>query len=82
MKKTFKIGIIATSILFILLIAFSYIFKIRTNYYCCESPTYRWKFAIYCGECNDETGCYFHKMEGTGVLEYFGCREIDCPENP
>lgn len=47
--------------------------------YCCMSPVVRWKFAIYTGECDAETGCHFHKLKGTGLLEYFGLKKINCP---
>lgn len=43
--------------------------------YCAESLVVRWKFAIYTGECDAETGCHFYKMEGTGILEYFGFKK-------
>lgn len=55
--------------------------KIKTDYYCCESPTIRWKFAIYCGECDDETGCHYTLVKNTGVLEYFGLKPIPCDIN-
>ncbi len=52
--------------------------KMVTDYYCCESPTYHWKLAIYCGECYDETGCHFTRLENTGIWEYLGLKAIDC----
>jgi hypothetical protein len=78
MKKIVYFIFIFTSIL--LLIGFFY--KIETNYYCCESATVRWKFALYCGECDSETSCHFIKLENTGLLEYFGFRSLDCKLNP
>ncbi len=78
MKKILYFIFIFTSIL--LLIGFC--LKIKTNYYCCESPTVRWKFAIYCGECDSETGCHYSKLENTGLLEYFGYRIVDCQQKP
>lgn len=80
--RTVKIGLISLGISSVLLISFAYIFKLETDYYCCESPTYRWKFAIYCGECDDETGCHFSKIEKTGFMEYFGLWEIPCEKHP
>ena len=50
--------------------------KIGTGLYYAESPIVRWKFAIYTGECNDETGCHYLKMKETGILEYFGVKKI------
>ena len=61
--------------------AFSYFVKIGTGMTCGESPVVRWKFAIYRGECDDETGCHFSKMEENGILEYFGLKKISCYEN-
>lgn len=61
-----------------LIVLNGYYNRIGTNSsYCGESPTVRWKFAIYCGECNDETGCNYIKVKGTGVLEYFGFKKIN-----
>lgn len=45
---------------------------------CGESPVVRWKFAIYRGECDDETGCHFSKMEENGMAAYFGLKKISC----
>ena len=50
--------------------------RFDTGRYSVSSPVWRWKFAIYYGECDDETGCHFQKMAGTGLLEYVGLREI------
>ena len=50
--------------------------RFDTGRYSASSPVWRWRFAIYRGECDDETGCHFNKMEGTGLLEYVGLREI------
>lgn len=58
--------------------AISYFVRIDTGMYCAESPVVRWKFVIYMGECDAETGCHFYKMEGTGILEYFGFKKITC----
>lgn len=68
-------------IMILLLFAFSYFGKLGTGEYCAESPIVRWKFAIYTGECDDETGCHFTKMQGTGVLEYFGLKRFPCIDN-
>lgn len=74
MKYTFYfIGIVS-----ILTIVVSYTLKIGTGLYCGDLPVVRWKFAIYRGECDDETGCHFYKMENNGVREYFGFRKINC----
>ena len=81
MKNKLKSILIALSIILLSLIVFSNVVKIETDYYYCESPTVRWKLAIYCGECDAETGCHFVKLKGTGPLEYFGLREIDCERN-
>lgn len=81
MKKKFKIFLITFFVFVSAVFIFSYSFKIDTDYYCCESPTVRWKFAIYCGECDDETGCHYIKLEDTGILEYFGFREVNCKMN-
>lgn len=59
----------------------SYFVKIDTGMACGESPVVRWKFAIYRGECDDETGCHFSKMEENGVAEYFGLKKISCHGN-
>lgn len=59
----------------------SYFVKIDTGMTCGESPVVRWKFAIYRGECDDETGCHFSKMEENGVAEYFGLKKISCYGN-
>jgi hypothetical protein len=61
---------------FLLIFGISYTVKFGTGKYCAESPVVRWKFAIYTGECDDETACHFSKMEGTGILEYFGFKTI------
>ena len=51
----------------------------------CEEPVFRWKYAIYCGECYQGEGsgkygnCNFQKIEGTGCREYFGLRNFECP---
>jgi len=58
--------------------AISYFVKIDTGMTCGESPVVRWKFAIYIGECDDETSCHFSKMEENGILEYFGLKKISC----
>ena len=50
--------------------------RLTTGRYYAESPVVRWKFAIYTGECDDETGCHFVKMAGTGLLEYVGLKAI------
>ena len=50
--------------------------RLGTGRYYAEQPVVRWKFAIYYGECDDETGCHFSKMDDTGPLEYFGLRPI------
>ena len=76
-----KNWLIVIAITATLLTIVSFSFKINTNYYCCESPTFRWKFAIYCGECDAETGCHFIKLENTGFMEYLGLREINCELN-
>lgn len=75
MKKTIALTL-STLLITTLLIGF--FLKIETHYNCCESPTVRWKFALYCGECDDETGCHFTKIEGTGWMEYFGIKKMDC----
>ncbi len=62
--------------------AVSYFVRIDTGKYCGESPVVRWKFAIYIGECDAETGCHFIKMKDTGVLEYLGFKEITCYGEP
>lgn len=61
--------------------AISYFVKIDTGKTCGESPVVRWKFAIYRGECDDETGCHFSKMEENGIAEYFGLKKISCYGN-
>ena len=58
--------------------AISYFVKINTGMTCGESPVVRWKFAIYRGEFDDETGCHFSKMEENGILEYVGLKKISC----
>jgi hypothetical protein len=73
--KVFFYIVIAISIL---IFGISYTIKFDTGMYCAESPVVRWKFAIYTGECDDETGCHFYKLEGTGILEYFGLKKITC----
>jgi len=50
--------------------------RFDTGRYTVLEPVWRWKFAIYTGECDDETGCHFEKMPGTGLLEYVGLKEI------
>lgn len=72
MKKYFILFSLALTIVF----AVSYFVKIDTGLYFAESPIVRWKFAIYTGECNDETGCLYLKMKETGILEYFGVKKI------
>ena len=52
--------------------------KIGTGLYCGELPVVRWKFGIYRGECDDETGCHFYRMDNNGILEYFGFKKINC----
>ena len=79
--RVVKIGLISSVIIVGIVSSIAYFFKIETDHYCCESPTYRWKFAIYCGECDDETGCHFKKIEKTGLAEYFGLSEIPCEQN-
>ncbi len=74
-----RILVICTALAFSLVII-SFI-KIKTDYYCCESPTIRWRFAIYCGECDDETGCHYIHLNNTGILEYFGLKPIPCDKN-
>lgn len=64
-----------------IIFAVSYLVKIDTGMTCGESPVVRWKFAIYRGECDDETGCHFSKMEENGVAEYFGLKKISCYGN-
>ncbi len=66
------------SIALVLTFIVSYTIKIDTGLYCSESPVVRWKFAIYTGESDAETGCHFSKMHGTGMLEYFGFKKITC----
>ena len=68
----------------ILLICFVYIpliLHLPTN--CrCEQPVFRWKYAIYYGECfqgEGGNGNNFQKIEGTGWREYFGLRDFECP---
>ncbi|MFT5822188.1 MAG: hypothetical protein ACI8ZM_003444 [Crocinitomix sp.] len=77
MKKRLKI--LAITVMVILGITATFV-KIETNYNCCESPTVRWKFAIYCGECDDETGCHYVQVADTGILEYFGLKSIPCDQ--
>ncbi len=71
-KKLFYFLLGVSTIIF----AVSHFLKIGTGLYYAQSPIVRWKFAIYTGECNDETGCNYLKMKGTGVFEYFGLKEI------
>ena len=52
--------------------------RIGTGRYCGESPVVRWRLAIYTGECDDEAGCHFARLDGTGPAEYFGFRPIRC----
>lgn len=77
MKKIMYFILIFASIVFLI----GFFCKIETNYSCCESPTVRWKFALYCGECDSETGCHYSKLENTGLLEYLGLRTVDCEPN-
>ncbi len=55
-----------------------YFIKIPKALYCNQSPIVRWKFAIYTGECNDETGYDFLKMKGTGFFEHLHLKNIPC----
>jgi hypothetical protein len=71
-KSVFYIFLVVLTTVF----AISYFVKIGTGLYYADSPIVRWKFAIYTGECDDETGCHYLKMEETGVFEYFGLKEI------
>lgn len=77
--KNYKFKIIMKPKIFFYLIiaifAISYFVKIDTGMTCGESPVVRWKFAIYRGECDDETGCHFSKMEENGILEYVGLKK-------
>lgn len=81
MKRQLILISIVLSLVIISVFIVSYAWKIETDYYCCESPTVRWKFAIYCGEYDDETGSHFTKLEESGMLEYFGLKNIDCKTN-
>lgn len=82
MKFSSKKAIVITfSLVALITLTLGFGVKINTRYYCCESPTVRWKFAIYCGECDNETGCHYVKIKGTGVREYFGLKKIDCMPN-
>lgn len=77
-KKKYPFILIFLLVIVLCIIGVSQFIKIDTNYYCCESPTVRWKFALYCGECDDETGCHYTRLNGTGLLEYLGLREVNC----
>jgi len=67
-------------VLSILLIGFLlygvYNARIGTGMYYAEFSIVRWKFAIYIGECNDETGCNYLKLENNGFLEWIGIHKI------
>jgi hypothetical protein len=54
--------------------SFVYLVRIDTEYHYLESPVVRWKFALYYGECDAETGCHFNKIPHTGILEYLGLK--------
>lgn len=79
LKKTHKVILIGLFLFAVVTIGIGQFVKFETDFYCCESPTVRWKFALYCGECDGETGCRFTKIEGSGILEYLELREMDCP---
>ena len=65
-------------VILILIIYIPYTVKICTRKYCDESPIIHWKFAIYTKVCNEAKVCHYQKMEGTGILEYFGLKKISC----
>jgi len=79
MKTKIFLYLIIAILVFIFTI--SYFVKIDTGMTCGESPVVRWKFAIYRGECDDETGCHFSKMKENGIVEYFGLKKISCYGN-
>lgn len=75
-----KFIVITFSLVVLITLPLSLGVKINTNYYCCESPTVRWRFAIYCGECDAETGCHYEKIKGTGVMEYLDLKGVECAQ--
>lgn len=77
-KKILKRFILGNMVLLLSVIGIYYI-RIGTGKFCGSSPIVHWKFAIYTGECDDETGCFFLKMEDTGILEYLGLKKVPCP---
>ncbi|MBK5142306.1 hypothetical protein I2494_00975 [Budviciaceae bacterium BWR-B9] len=77
-KRNFIIAILS-AVLFAMIFYVICYARIGTGRYCYESPEVRWRLAIYTGECNDETGCFYAKRAGTGILEYFGIRPA--PDN-
>ena len=49
--------------------------------YCYDlTPAVRWRGAVYTGECNDETGCHYVRLDGSGLREYLGVSPIRCPD--
>lgn len=78
-KRILKRYVLGSMVLLLSVIGIYHI-RIGTGNFCGSSPIVHWKFAIYTGECDDETGCLFLKMEDTGILEYLGLKKIPCPD--
>jgi hypothetical protein len=75
-----RIKYIAGAVVVLFAVICIYHSRIGTDTYCGSSPIVHWKFAIYTGECDDETGCHFLKMKDTGIMEYLGLKKVPCPE--
>jgi hypothetical protein len=57
--------------------------KLRVgNKYCCEQPVFRWKYAIYYGECwegEGGDGCEFTKIEENRLARIFWVKKFCMP---
>jgi hypothetical protein len=81
-KKMRALIISVAILLFCFVVLPFYQLPIAGREYCCEQPVFRWKYAIYYGECFEGEGGEgndYKKIEGTGWMEYFGLKGFECP---